>query len=173
MDPDSELEFDMPGMLRAYNTGHADRFDGTETVPPSSDGGPANGVASKDVVLDPAAGISARLYLPAGVEPSRRLPVVLFIHGGAFMVHTAASPLYYIYAGSLTAAVPALVVSADYRLALENRLPATYDDAFTALKAAGTAPRPRPSPGSLHTGWTEEGEGQPPNSSGSHIKYCI
>jgi acetyl esterase/lipase len=141
MDPDSELEFEMPAVLRMYKTGRVERFDGTETVPPSPDGDPTNGVASKDVVLDPAAGISARLYLPSGLEPGKRLPVVLFFHGGAFMVHTAASPLYHIYAASLAAAVPALVVSADYRLAPEHRLPAAYEDAFAALDAVVSACR--------------------------------
>jgi acetyl esterase/lipase len=141
MDPDSELEFEMPGVLRVYKTGRVERFDGTETVPPSPDGDPANGVASKDIVLDPAAGISARLYLPAGVDAGKKLPVVVFFHGGAFMVHTAASPLYHIYAASLAAAVPAVVVSVDYRLAPEHRIPAAYDDAFAALKAVIAACR--------------------------------
>ncbi|KAF8695153.1 hypothetical protein HU200_037764 [Digitaria exilis] len=141
MDPDSELEFEMPGVIRMYKSGRVERFDGTETVPPSPDGDPANGVASKDVVLDPVAGISARLYLPGGVEPGRRLPVVVFFHGGAFMVHTAASPLYHIYAASLAAAVPAVVVSVSYRLAPEHRLPAAYEDAFAALKAVVAACR--------------------------------
>ncbi|KAG2635489.1 hypothetical protein PVAP13_2NG358018 [Panicum virgatum] len=141
MDPDSEVEFEMQGVMRMYKSGRVERFDGTETVPLSPAGNPANGVASKDVVLDPAAGVSAHLYLPPGVEPGRRLPVVVFFHGGAFMVHTAASPLYHIYAASLAAAAPALVVSVDYRLGPEHRLPAAYDDAFAALKAVVAACR--------------------------------
>ncbi|KAJ1289982.1 hypothetical protein BS78_02G206900 [Paspalum vaginatum] len=141
MDPDSELEFEMPGVLRMYKTGRVERFDGTETVPPSPAGDPANGVASKDVVLDPAACVSARLYLPSGADPGKKLPVVVFFHGGAFLVHTAASPLYHIYAASLAAAVPAVVVSVNYRLAPEHRLPAAYDDAFAALKAVVAACR--------------------------------
>ncbi|KAF2916560.1 probable carboxylesterase 7 [Oryza sativa Japonica Group] len=138
----SEIEFDMPGVLRMYKDGRVERFDGTQTVPPSPSGDPANGVVSKDVVLDPAAGISARLYLPPGVEPGKKLPVVLFFHGGAFLVHTAASPLYHRYAASLAAAVPAVVVSADYRLAPEQPVPAAYDDAFAALRAVVAACRP-------------------------------
>uniref|UniRef100_A0A0D9XEJ8 Alpha/beta hydrolase fold-3 domain-containing protein n=1 Tax=Leersia perrieri TaxID=77586 RepID=A0A0D9XEJ8_9ORYZ len=101
----SEIEFDMPGVIRVYKDGRVERFDGTETVPPSPSGDPAaNGVVSKDVVLDPAAGISARLYLHPGVEPGKKLPVVLFFHGGAFLVHTSASTLYHKYAASLAAA---------------------------------------------------------------------
>ncbi|KAG8049955.1 hypothetical protein GUJ93_ZPchr0009g2435 [Zizania palustris] len=142
MDVDSELEFDMPGVLRMYKTGRVERFDGTDTVPPSASGDPATGVFSKDVELDQAAGISARLYLPPSVEPGKKLPVVLFFHGGAFMVHTAASPLYHRYAASLAAAVPAVVVSANYRLAPEHPVPAAYDDALAAIRAVVAACRP-------------------------------
>ncbi|KAL6622823.1 hypothetical protein ACP70R_032702 [Stipagrostis hirtigluma subsp. patula] len=69
--------------------------------------------------------------------PALRLPIVVFFHGGAFLVHTAASPLYHKYA----AAAPAIVVSVDYRLNPEHLLPATYDDAFAALKAVVAACR--------------------------------
>jgi acetyl esterase/lipase len=144
MDPDSEVEFQMTGVLRAYKSGRVERFDGTETVPPSPAGDPANGVSSKDVVLDPTADISARIYLPPGLEPGKKLPVVVFFHGGAFMVHTAYSPLYHRYAAALAAEAPAVVVSVNYRLAPEHRLPAAYDDAFAALKAVVAACRAEP-----------------------------
>ncbi|WVZ65489.1 hypothetical protein U9M48_014841 [Paspalum notatum var. saurae] len=168
MDPASELEFNMPGFLRMYKNGRVERFQGNETVPPSPAADPANGgVASKDVVLDPATGISARLFLPsvADADPAKKkLPVVVFFHGGAFLVHSAASPLYHLYAASLAAAVPAVVVSVNYRLAPESRIPGPYEDAFAAhrisdfedpefrssvLYDADVAPTP--SPGSPHT----------------------
>uniref|UniRef100_A0A8I6X859 Alpha/beta hydrolase fold-3 domain-containing protein n=1 Tax=Hordeum vulgare subsp. vulgare TaxID=112509 RepID=A0A8I6X859_HORVV len=96
-DPGSEIEYEIPAVVRVHKSGRVVRLNGTDTVPPSPCGDPANGVSSKDVVLDPAANISARLYLPAAVaaEPGKKLPVVVFFHGGAFMIHTAASPLYH------------------------------------------------------------------------------
>jgi acetyl esterase/lipase len=140
-----EIEFDMPKFLRVHKSGRVDRLGGTETVPPSPSGDPANGVASKDIVLDPAANITARLYLPdAAAEPGpgKKFPVVVFFHGGAFFIESTASPIYHRYAASLAAAAPAVVVSVEYRLAPEHPLPAAYDDAFAALKAVVAACRP-------------------------------
>uniref|UniRef100_A0ACD6ACE2 Uncharacterized protein n=1 Tax=Avena sativa TaxID=4498 RepID=A0ACD6ACE2_AVESA len=139
-----EMEYEMPGFLRVHKSGLVERLDGTDTVQPSPSGDPANGVASKDVVL--ANGIPARIYLPAAAaaetEPGeKKLPVVVFLHGGAFFIHTVASPIYHRYAASLAAAVPAIVVSVEYRLAPEHPLPAAYDDAFAALEAVVAACR--------------------------------
>ncbi|KAF7017616.1 hypothetical protein CFC21_031023 [Triticum aestivum] len=144
MDPSSEITYDVPGFIRIHKSGRVERLQGTETVPPSPSGDLANGVASKDVVLDPAASASARLYLPAAAaaEPGRKFPVVVYLHGGAFVAHTVASPIYHKYAASLAAAAPAVVVSVDYRLAPEHPLPAAYDDAFATLKAVVAACRP-------------------------------
>ncbi|CAM0951718.1 unnamed protein product [Alopecurus aequalis] len=144
MNPGSEIEYEIPGLVRVHKSGRVERLQGTETVPPSPSGEPASGVISKDVVLDPAANISARLHLPAAAaaEPSKKLPVVVFYHGGAFMIHTAASPIYHNYAASLAAAAPAVVVSVNYRLAPEHPVPAAYEDAFAALKAVVSSCRP-------------------------------
>uniref|UniRef100_A0ACD5YEZ3 Uncharacterized protein n=1 Tax=Avena sativa TaxID=4498 RepID=A0ACD5YEZ3_AVESA len=139
-----EIEYDMPGFMRLHKSGRVERFTGTETVPPSPSGDPATGVASKDIVLDPAANVTARLYLPdtAKNNAGKKLPVVVFFHGGAFFLCSAASPMYHRYAASLAAAVPAVFVSVNYRLAPEHPLPAAYDDAFAALKAVVAACRP-------------------------------
>ena len=93
----------MPDALRVYKIDCVERFDDTKSVPSSPNGNSTNGVASKDF----ATGISSRLYLPAGVDPEKKLPIVVFFHDGAFMVHNASFPLYHIYIASVDVAVPA------------------------------------------------------------------
>jgi acetyl esterase/lipase len=93
----------MPDVLRVYKIDYVKRFDGTETVPSPPNGNSTNGAASKDF----ATGMSSRLYLPVGVDPRKQLPIIVFFHDGAFMVHSASFPVYHIYAASVDVAVPA------------------------------------------------------------------
>uniref|UniRef100_A0A0A9D9X2 Alpha/beta hydrolase fold-3 domain-containing protein n=1 Tax=Arundo donax TaxID=35708 RepID=A0A0A9D9X2_ARUDO len=111
--------------------------DGTVTRPdvplvPSSADGP---VVSRDVHLDASLGTSLRLYLPNPVPPSpAKLPVILYFHGGGFVILSAATVFYHGYCEAMAAAVPAIVASLEYRLAPEHRLPAAYDDAAAAVR---------------------------------------
>jgi len=73
-------------------------------------------------------GLTVRLYRPSA---RTGLPVVLFIHGGGWMVgsistHDNICRRLSNYAG-------ALVVSVGYRLAPENKFPAALEDVYTAL----------------------------------------
>ncbi|KAJ1269530.1 hypothetical protein BS78_07G218600 [Paspalum vaginatum] len=111
--------------------------DGTVTrpevpaVPATPDPAPGRGAVSRDVPLDAARGTYLRLYLPS--PPPARLPVVLYFHGGGFVILSAASVFYHAHCEALAAAAPALVASLEYRLAPEHRLPAAYDDAAAAI----------------------------------------
>nr|CAB3481653.1 unnamed protein product [Digitaria exilis]CAB3483740.1 unnamed protein product [Digitaria exilis] len=110
--------------------------DGTVTrpevplVPPSS---AAGGAASRDVPLDASAGTYLRLFLPDPIPPTpSKLPVVLYFHGGGFVILSAATAFYHAHCESMAAAVPCIVASLEYRLAPEHRLPAAYHDAAAA-----------------------------------------
>ncbi|CAL5004846.1 unnamed protein product [Urochloa decumbens] len=111
--------------------------DGTITrpevplIPPSSGSGAA--VFSRDVPLDASLGTNLRLYLPNPAPPATKLPVVLFFHGGGFVLFSPATVFYHAHCEAMAAAVPCLVASLDYRLAPERRLPAAYDDATSAI----------------------------------------
>ncbi|CAN6204691.1 unnamed protein product [Urochloa humidicola] len=137
MDSSSEIILDTP-FFRIYSDRRIDRLVGTSTVPPGYDA--ATGVTSKDVVIDGDTGLYARLYLPDTASRSsgdnKKLPVLVYFHGGGFVTQSASSPLYQPFLNSLAARAGLLVVSVNYRLAPEHPLPAGYDDSFHALKWA-------------------------------------
>ncbi|KAK1646308.1 hypothetical protein QYE76_064113 [Lolium multiflorum] len=100
-------------------------------VPPSA--APRNGVASLDVLIDPALPLRARLFHPAPASTTP-LPVVVFFHGGGFAYLSASSPAYDAACRRIARHCGAAVLSVDYRRAPEHRFPAAYDDAFAALR---------------------------------------
>ncbi|KAJ1258582.1 hypothetical protein BS78_10G086700 [Paspalum vaginatum] len=131
MDPDSEVVFDFPPYLCEYKSGRIHRPGGAPTVPAGTD--PATGVVSKDIRAGPA---SARVYLPPGA--AGKIPVIVYFHGGGFVVGSPARPGTHNYVNDLVARSGAIGVSVYYRLAPEHKLPAAYDDAWAALRWAAT-----------------------------------
>jgi acetyl esterase len=82
----------------------------------------------------PAGEIPVRIYTPDAPSDGGPLPVVLFFHGGGFVIgnldtHDSACR-------ELANGTPAIVVSVDYRLAPEHPYPAAPDDCFAAVKWA-------------------------------------
>ena len=132
----NELAYDISPLIKVYKDGRVERLKGTSTVPPSLD--PITGVHSNDVVIYPETGVSARIYIPKTepTDPTRKLPLLVYFHGGGFCIETAASPTYHNYLNSLSAQGNAVVLSVDYRLAPEHPLPTAYEDSWAALKWA-------------------------------------
>jgi acetyl esterase/lipase len=142
-DDDGDVDFFFFPFLVLYKSGRVQRFMGTDTVPASTD--PATGVASRDVVVDAAAGLAVRLYLPSLAtnrtgtdddDSGGRLQLLVFYHGGAFVTESAFSPTYHRYLNALVSRARVLAVSVEYHLAPEHRLPTAYDDAWAALRWA-------------------------------------
>uniref|UniRef100_A0A0D3ERG1 Alpha/beta hydrolase fold-3 domain-containing protein n=1 Tax=Oryza barthii TaxID=65489 RepID=A0A0D3ERG1_9ORYZ len=79
-------------------------------------------MVSRDVRL--SASSFVRLYLPLPAAGDKRLPVVVYFHGGGS---------YRRCLNDLAAACPPVAVSVDYRLTLEHPLPAAYEDPTAAL----------------------------------------
>jgi acetyl esterase/lipase len=136
------VRFDFSPFLIEYKSGRVKRLMGTDVVAASAD--PRTGVTSRDVVIDPANNVTARLYLPS-FRSSARSPVLVYFHGGAFVVESAFTPIYHAYLNTLAARAGVVAVAVNYRLAPENPLPAAYDDSWSALKwvlanAAGSDP---------------------------------
>ena len=102
----------------------------------------------KDVVYDAGNGLRLRMYRPTTAGPAEKkhpkLPVLVYFHGGGFCIASFEWPNFHAGALRLAGELPALVLSADYRLAPEHRLPAAHRDAETVLSwlrdqaAAGT-----------------------------------
>ncbi|KAF7127787.1 hypothetical protein RHSIM_Rhsim11G0167400 [Rhododendron simsii] len=128
-----EIQHDLSPWCLVYKDGKVKRLIGTETVPPSP-ADPETGVTSKDVVIEPEAGLSARFYMPKPTNPNQKLPLLVYFHGGAFFVQTAFSPLYQKFLNSIASQANAIVVSVDYRRAPEHPLPIGYDDSWAAVK---------------------------------------
>jgi acetyl esterase len=82
-------------------------------------------------VPGPAGELPVRVYTPEGSPP---FPIVVFFHGGGWVVGTLDT--YDPLCRALAAATPAVVVSVDYRLAPEHRWPAAVEDAYAATEWA-------------------------------------
>ncbi|KAM1140761.1 hypothetical protein EV1_040417 [Malus domestica] len=96
---------------------------------------PATRVLSKDVPVNPETRTTARLFLPREALhlPTSKLPLVFYYHGGGFLYLSAASSSIHDFCSGMALQLRAIVVSLEYRLAPEHRLPAAYDDAVDAL----------------------------------------
>lgn len=133
MDPSTdEVAHDFPPFFRVYKDGRVERLLGTETVPPTTD--PLTGVQSKDITISQETGLAARLFLPKTTSSACKLPLLIYIHGGAFCIESPFSPLYHNHVSSLAAEANVVAVSIHYRRAPEDPLPIAYEDTWAAVQ---------------------------------------
>ncbi|KAL6963986.1 hypothetical protein U1Q18_034991 [Sarracenia purpurea var. burkii] len=119
--------------ITVYKDGRVERTQGTEIVPTSINY--ETGVRSKTFVIDPKTEVSVRLYIPKSASSDhRKLPLLVYFHGGAFCNETAFSPTYHYYLNALVAAANVVAVSVNYRRAPEFPLPTAYNDSWDAIK---------------------------------------
>lgn len=111
------------------------RLPGPPCTPASSDlNNPFH--LTKDFDINQSKGNWARIFIPRkAFDPSfsQKLPLIIYLHGGGFVVASVNSPMFDDFYRTIVAEIPAVVVSVEYRLAPEHRLPAAYDDCFEAL----------------------------------------
>lgn len=80
----------------------------------------------------PAGPIKLRLYRPASAKAGDILPVLVFYHGGGWVIGDLDT--HDVLARQLAASSGVAVVAVDYRLAPEHRFPAAVDDSFAATR---------------------------------------
>ena len=102
-----------------------------ETRPASTPPAPQIG-AVRDVLTEGAQAIPLRVYRPPGVSDSRRLPVLVYFHGGGWVIGDLDT--HDVLCRQLTAEAGVSVIAVDYRLAPEHKFPAAADDAWAATR---------------------------------------
>lgn len=118
------------GVLFVYSDGSIVRSSKPSFDTPIHDDG---SVLYKDVIFDDTHKLELRLYKPSSISISK-LPVFYYIHGGGYCIGSRTWPNCQNFCLRLAKELQAVVVSPDYRLAPENRLPAAIDDGFKAMK---------------------------------------
>lgn len=122
---------EIPGYLQVLSDGSVKRFtpEAALTFPTSPDT-----FKFKDVTIDTTKPITARIFIPTAESATRKLPLLVYFHGGGFCIGSTTWSGYHYFLGDLSARVQCVVVSVDYRLAPESRLPIAYEDGYAALE---------------------------------------
>nr|GME06926.1 probable carboxylesterase 17 [Ipomoea batatas] len=128
--PNGGIMAEIEGLITVYNDGRVERSSIVPNVAASSV--PQHlGITCGDVAIFEPSRLWARVYVPNG-SPGR-LPVLVYFHGGGFCVGSAAWKCYHEFLANLSSQIPCVVISVNYRLAPEHRLPAAYDDGVRAV----------------------------------------
>ncbi|KAJ0681030.1 putative carboxylesterase [Helianthus annuus] len=127
-----EYLHEITGFIRVHKDGRCERFLGNEKLPAGID--LSTGVQSNDVVISSETNLSARIYIPKNATSNRKLPLLIYFHGGGFVVESPTSPNYHPTLNHLTAESNVIAVSVDYRLAPEYPLPVGYNDCWEAAQ---------------------------------------
>lgn len=118
--------------FRVYKDGRVEKFmKPVETIPPSED--PVTGIRSKDAVVSSEPHVSVRIFVPKSADPTHKLPLIFYIHGGAFSIESAFSAQYDAHVRTLVHEANVVAVSVEYGLFPECPIPRCYDDSWAAL----------------------------------------
>ncbi|XP_012436666.1 probable carboxylesterase 17 [Gossypium raimondii] len=117
---------EIEGLIRIYGDGQVER----PPIIPSAPCMVTNGVVSKDVAIEKFTNLWTRIYVPSY---SSKMPLLVYFHGGGFCVGSASWRCYHEFLAALASKAGCIILSLNYRLAPENRLPAAYDDGINTL----------------------------------------
>ncbi|XP_028768568.1 carboxylesterase 1-like [Neltuma alba] len=127
--------------IRRNPDGSVNRIMSFPTTVATPDADSPSPVLSKDILLNPNHATFLRIFIPRRAissspssPSSSNLPLIVYFHGGGFVLLSASSSINHDFCSEMANQIPAVVVSVQYRLAPEARLPAAYDDAVEALR---------------------------------------
>jgi acetyl esterase len=96
---------------------------------------PAEVASVRDLTVPgPGGPIPVRLYRGIGTEAGRKLPCLVYYHGGGWVIGDIDS--HDVICRRLANGAQCAVLSVDYRLAPEHKFPAAFDDAVAAMRFA-------------------------------------
>ncbi|VAH74214.1 probable carboxylesterase 15 [Triticum dicoccoides] len=126
---------DLPSVVKLLSDGSVVRGDEAVLWPkdPLPD---VPGVQWKDAMYHAPRGLSVRVYRPSPSVTTAggpKLPVLVYFHGGGYCIGSFAQPHFHTYCLRAAAELPAVVLSVQYRLAPEHRLPAAIEDGAAFL----------------------------------------
>merc|ERR1712137_72678 len=94
---------------------------------------PGDLVISKDVTLNAEKKTWVRVFLPTELPSNARLPIIIYAHHGGWVHLSAADFMAHTDCTRIASNIPAVVVSVNFRLAPESRLPSQYHDFMEAV----------------------------------------
>ncbi|KAE8779278.1 putative esterase [Hordeum vulgare] len=124
---------DMRPFLQLLSDGTVIRFPDYNPLPSPSPPPGQPVVEWKDAVYDAGHNLKLRVYKPPADSSGEKLPVLAYLHGGRYFMGSFEMPNFHAFCLRLAGEIPAVVLSADYHLAPEHRLPAALNDAATFL----------------------------------------
>lgn len=125
---EEKVVIDYTPYFRLFESGRMERLTEVPPVQPSLD--PKTKVESKDATTKE--GVLVRLFKP-NLPKNKKVPLLLYFHGGAFIFESTLSPKYHNYLNNLASEAQVMIVSVEYRQVPEHRLPAAYHDCCNAL----------------------------------------
>ncbi|CAK7329845.1 unnamed protein product [Dovyalis caffra] len=130
---DNEVAIQFP-FFNVYQDGRVELLwpDLFPKIPPSHD--LITGVQSKDVIISSEPKISARIFLPKLRTLDQKFPLLLYIHGGGFVMFSPFDIPYHVLCNKIAAEANVIVVSVEYGLFPTRPIPACYEDSWKALQ---------------------------------------
>ncbi|KAM3742931.1 hypothetical protein ACB098_07G105600 [Castanea mollissima] len=142
MDSSTNIEttHEFPPFFKIYKGGRVERYmtperaaaGGHLRAPTGLDS--ETGVQSKDVVVSPDSGVSARVFVPKIDGPDQKFPLVVHYHGGGFCLGSPFMKVFHNFLVSLASEANVVIISVDYRLAPEHALPIAHEDSWAAMQ---------------------------------------